>query len=664
MTSDAFKLIGEAQRVLLDCQQRTLHDNKCRNSRTVAPNWVPQPVSSNPNVGKPPWTAQNHFKSKGTSQFTSFGAQHQHTQKQPQPTFPNGRQTFWTLCPFCFMRFQFYRNAVNKILSCPKCKKIFTGHEIGAPATPPVFPQQKEAPTWDAKVGPQVNVGSENRTREAAPKAGISEVNHRKGSIAEAGGKSKNSRKLGAVDVKINKDGVVKESKSPERVNGQKRKQVTESSESCNSGSSSDFEEGVPKQNLGCYGECPRRSARLKQHVSYVENLYDGDKNLMSSVDRGGLLKRAKCSGSFLATEQEAEDPLLKDETPEMNKPDSYGVNKEKDVIEVKLKESVLHKASLQNGKEETNKANGDIRATKDDHSRSPGANIESSSNSSPNVATDPKVEAGNMHANIPSSESPREEVEPATAFKGSTSGCQMSKTPQDLEAFEIPDPEFYDFYSEKLPEKFRVGQVWALYSDEDGLPKYYAQIKKIGPPSKFRLDITWLVASVPPNNAIQWVDKNMPICCGRFRLTEGRSVTYIETGTFSHKLKVEHTGEKDEYTIFPRKDEVWALYKNWNAGMTCSDLESCEYDIVQILKENDAEIKVLVLELVNGFKTVFKAQTRQRSPLTMKFSQKELLRFSHQIPAFRLTEERGGSLRGYWELDPAALPVNLLSST
>ncbi|PSR85166.1 DnaJ subfamily B member like [Actinidia chinensis var. chinensis] len=898
--ADAFKLIGEAQRVLLDCQQRTLHDNKCRNSRTVAPNWVPQPVSSNPNVGKPPWAAQNHFKSKGTSQFTSFGAQQQHAQRQPQPTFPNGRQTFWTLCPFCFMRFQFYRNAVNKLLSCPKCKKIFTGHEIGAPATPPVFPQQKEAPTWDAKVGPQVNFGSENRTREASPKAGISEFNHRKGSTAEAGGKSKNSRKLGAVDVKINKEGVVKEFKSSERVNGQKRKQVTESSESCNSGSSSDFEEGVTKQNLGCYGECPRRSARLKQHVSYVENLYDGDKNLMSSVDRGGLLKRAKCSGSFLATEQEAEDPLLKEEAPEMNKTDSYGVNKEKDVIEVKLKESVLYKASLQNGKEETNKANGDIRATKDDHSRSPGANIESSSNSSPNVATDPKVyeypdpdfsdfdkdrkegcfaagqiwavydsldamprfyaqirkvlsrwfklritwlepepddedeikwvdeglpascgkfklgtsenaedhpmfshlvswekgssrdtykiyprkgetwalfknwdikwhsdldckrkyefefvevlsdyaesvgvsvaylgklrgfsclfcrttkegidscqippnqlfrfshrvpsfqmrgderedvpkgsfeldsaclptnleeidvqylkvEAGNMHANIPSSESPREEVEPATAFKGSTSGCQMNKTPQDLEAFEIPDPEFYDFYSEKLPEKFRVGQVWALYSDEDGLPKYYAQIKKIGPPSKFRLDITWLVASVPPNNAIQWVDKNMPICCGRFRLTEGRSITYIETGTFSHKLKVEHTGEKDEYTIFPRKDEVWALYKNWNARMTCSDLESCEYDIVQILKEKDSEIKVLVLELVNGFKTVFKAQTRQRSPLTMKFSQKELLRFSHQIPAFRLTEERGGSLRGYWELDPAALPVNLLSST
>ena len=96
------------------------------------------------------------------------------------------------------MRFQFYRNAVNKLLSCPKCKNIFTGHEIGAHATPPAFPQQKEVPK------PQVNGGSENRAREAAPKVGISEVNHGKGSTAEAGGNSKNNKKLVVVDVKIN----------------------------------------------------------------------------------------------------------------------------------------------------------------------------------------------------------------------------------------------------------------------------------------------------------------------------------------------------------------------------------------------------------------------------------------------------------------------------
>jgi len=44
---------------------------------------------------------------------------------------------------------------------------------------------------------------------------------------------------------------------------------------------------------------------------------------------------------------------------------------------------------------------------------------------------------------------------------------------------------------------------------------------------------------------------------------------------------------------------------------------------------------------------------------LPWEFLCTELLRFYHQIPAFRLTEERGGSLGGFWELDHPALPLH-----
>jgi hypothetical protein len=47
------------------------------------------------------------------------------------------------------------------------------------------------------------------------------------------------------------------------------------------------------------------------------------------------------------------------------------------------------------------------------------------------------------------------------------------------VDAIEIPESEFFNFDAEKSIEKFQVGQIWSLYSDEDGLPKYYGQIMK-----------------------------------------------------------------------------------------------------------------------------------------------------------------------------------------
>uniref|UniRef100_F6HDI6 J domain-containing protein n=1 Tax=Vitis vinifera TaxID=29760 RepID=F6HDI6_VITVI len=230
-------------------------------------------------------------------------------------------------------------------------------------------------------------------------------------------------------------------------------------------------------------------------------------------------------------------------------------------------------------------------------------------------------------------------------------------------EAYEIPEPDFCNFDAEKSPEKFQVGQIWALYSDEDGLPKYYCQIKKIDSDPDFKLHVTWLEACSPPNDMIQWLDKKMLTTCGRFKIKKGKPQTYTSAASFSHQLRAELTDKKNEYAIFPRKGEVWALYKNWNAEMTCSDLENCEYDIVEVLDENDLWIEVLLLERVEGYNAVFKSQVEGRLPFSMKIPRVELLRFSHQIPAFHLTEERDGALKGNLELDPASLPILLFCS-
>ncbi|XP_061374350.1 uncharacterized protein LOC133316595 [Gastrolobium bilobum] len=226
-------------------------------------------------------------------------------------------------------------------------------------------------------------------------------------------------------------------------------------------------------------------------------------------------------------------------------------------------------------------------------------------------------------------------------------------------EAIEIPDPQFFNFDAAKSLEKFQIGQIWAFYGDEDGLPKYYGQIEEVRTSPDFQLQVTYLTNCWLPDNAIRWEDKDMLISCGRFKIkTDSSPCLYSNTYSISHQLHASVNGKTKEYAIFPRKGEIWALYRKWTPKIKRSDMENLEYDIVEVVGENDKWMYVLLLELVSGFNSVFKSKSNEGSDMTMRISRKELLRFSHQIPAFKLTEEHG-NLSGFWELDPGALPMH-----
>ncbi|KAE8726356.1 50S ribosomal protein L3-2 [Hibiscus syriacus] len=225
--------------------------------------------------------------------------------------------------------------------------------------------------------------------------------------------------------------------------------------------------------------------------------------------------------------------------------------------------------------------------------------------------------------------------------------------------SFEIPESEFYCFDADKTKEKFCNGQIWALYGDEDGLPKYYGEIKKIDSHPVFKIYVKWLFPV--PSDMVEWSDPDMPTCCGKF-VIRNSSQAYTSTDSFSHLLKAEPTGLKGEYTIVPRRGEIWALYRNWTRDIKCSDLENWEYDIVQVLEDKYFLFKVCVLDKVDGFHSVFKPRVKGKTNVTLEIPWVNQLRFSHQIPCFQLTVERNGSLRGCWELDPAALPPHYYS--
>ncbi|KAI3936628.1 hypothetical protein MKW92_050183 [Papaver armeniacum] len=233
-----------------------------------------------------------------------------------------------------------------------------------------------------------------------------------------------------------------------------------------------------------------------------------------------------------------------------------------------------------------------------------------------------------------------------------------IPSSPSCLKIFEMLDTEFCNFKKERSCEKYKTGQIWALYCKLDKLPKTYARIESVESFPVFKLAIKWLKSCDPPRDIISWVDKEMPVSCGTFKVTSSEVVVFNNSILFSHQLS-EVPAVNNVYTIYPRAGEVWALYSKCSSDFTCSDLKKCEYNIVEVLEVVDVHwIIVSVLQRVTGFKAVFKAKQQEGLGSAVAIPWIELYRFSHQVPSFALSGARYGKLHGCWELDSRALAI------
>lgn len=866
----AFKLIGEAQRVLLDREKRRFYDMKCRTSYNPV-RQPPQQASRNVNVGKTS-RVQNNFTSNSNSHVKGYNATHQEPKQHAQSGGANGRETFWTQCPFCAVRYQYYKEVLNRALRCQSCQKPFIAYHMaaqgtrpGSDAAQPVFPGQN-IPNVSAS-----KAGSEAMNEKHASNAGFPA-----GKNADVS-RSQKARQPHKDPNKVDRQ-EERASKPSRKVNGKRgKKQEVDSSESFGSESSLESEEveiqtdtdSLRAQQFDSDGDgCARRSSRNKRHVSYNEDVSDDE-------DITNPSKKAKESGPSCPITEEKVDATEKRQQPESSK------NFFPAAFEASKKGECNKSDGIQNGVESTKKsfeaddgcilssgpettpeptfheypdpefcdfdklreeqcfkvgqvwaaydtvdamprfyakirkifspgfklritwleANPDdafgeewadselpfscgkfihglseftedrlmfshevswdkgggkdsvliyprkgeiwalfknwdakwylipesdrkfeyefveilseydetvgicvVRLGKlkgfaslfcrkgESEIRIPPAEVLRFSHRVPSYRMSgneredvPKnsfeLDPASITMNIEEISLPQvngntcsvdlfakfEELNPAVkaAEKPWPNHCvkgkgnhvvQGNNLKSEFTAQNITDPEFYNFDELKSVNKFQLNQVWALYSDTDGLPRYYGIIKKIDPHPQFRVQIAWLEACYLPNNMILWKEKEMPISCGQFRIKSGKVQTYEGNSSFSHQLRADPTAKKNVYAIYPRKGEVWALYKNWSASMIVADLRNCKYDIVEVQEENDLHVKVLLLERVSHFHSVFKPQ---RNDGIREISRTELLRFSHQIPSFRLSDEKGGSLRGFWELDPAAFPTH-----
>ena len=634
----AFKLIGEANRILSDQGKRSAYDMKYRVSlKHTAPKPPPHQLNRNSFVRKQ-YGVQNNFPNVANPHGISLNP-HQQT----QPGLSDGQQTFWTCCPFCSIRYQYYRDIMNRVLRCQTCQKSFIAYDLGAQSVPPgatwsqpAFSLHNEVPNQcPIKVktqSPAMKPGSMGSQGSFNSKTAGPDLVKKKRCADEAiGGSKTNGKEDDNVDVG-SKKGVrmpksdadkPRKSGSSRRNTSRKRKNLpVESSESCQTSSSEDAKEAAIAQEKGAVpsgensefniGHQPRRSSRKKQHVYYNESVSDDD-------DFVSPPKKARMDGS-LGTGEERKDKPLDDGVPKTCNTAGFTSVVDVGKENIKQKENVPLEETVVKRKSEAGGCmiNGKAAATADDNDERCKGSVNSEPNSCPDVTHEPV-------------------------------------------SLECLDCDFSDFDKDKREDCFSVDQIWAIYDPIDGMPRFYARIRKVFAP-EFKLRFTWLEPSPDDASEIAWVKNELPYACGKF--TYGQTEETADLPMFSHQVHGEKGGIRNSYFVYPRKGETWAIYKNWNTDWSSNPEihRKYEFEYVEILSDfvPDAGIGVAYLGKVKGFVSLFR-QSVQHGIVLFQIPPSELLRFSHRIPSFKMTGSEGeGVPKGSFELDPAALPNNL----
>ncbi|KAF5204121.1 Dnaj subfamily b member [Thalictrum thalictroides] len=602
----AFKLIGEAHRVLSDRAQRSLYDMryKAMKERLKLP---PQWQNTTHAAPKQPGVDNNFIR----PQFTSVNLHRE--QNKPGPE----HLTFWTACPFCMMRFQYFRKEVNRALVCNSCKKPFVAYDLniqgvppGSTSTQPTVSQPKKVSHNVPKVQPQSsarnfssNVVDQGRyDRKTAPaeifpdKPDTSKVKVNSETPAEENGR-------------VTREDRRQNGKKPKFAGRKRRRSEEESSESCDTESSNSSDEvaipehtegGAPVEHNSKISE-GRRSARQKRQVVYNE---DSDDDTVGP-------RRASRPSTVVGDQK-------KEEASKTTKADGISADLKKDKALEEQQIDVPSEGSSPNGNAKVEPCNGTAKEA---------ADVEDNRE---NLNADDLIE------------SPR------------------NKNLPDPEFVEVVDPEFYTFDNDRKEDSFKFDQMWAVYDDMDCMPRFYARIRKILSPG-FKVRITWLEADPDDDDEIEWFNEGLPVSCGKYKL--GKTEITEDMNMFSHLVAWVKGPSRGTLLIYPRRGETWALFKNWDMKWS-SDAENhrtYEYDFVEVLSDYDqgSGISVASLEKVKGFVSLF---CRKKGVASIQIPPKELYRFSHMVPSYRTTgNEREGVSEGSFELDPASLPGNLV---
>ncbi|KAJ9176791.1 hypothetical protein P3X46_012069 [Hevea brasiliensis] len=241
-------------------------------------------------------------------------------------------------------------------------------------------------------------------------------------------------------------------------------------------------------------------------------------------------------------------------------------------------------------------------------------------------------------------------------------SGHQTKPTITEPISITVPDSDFHDFDKDRSEECFKPKQIWALYDEDDGMPRLYCLIRQVVSVKPFKILITYLNSKTDSEfGLVNWIYSGFTKSCGHFRAWNTDIVDQVNI--FSHLLKGEKAGRGGCVRIYPKSGDIWAVYRNWSPDWSRSTPDHLrhQYEMVEVLDDYSDELGVCVTPLIKlaGFKTVYQRNTNKDA--IRWIPRKEMLRFSHQVPSWSLEGEARNLPDKCWDLDPAATPDELL---
>ncbi|XVF13693.1 hypothetical protein REPUB_Repub08aG0229800 [Reevesia pubescens] len=538
-------------------------------------------------------------------------------------------ETFWTACSRCRLLHKFERKYLGHNLVCPSCKKSFLAVEVDGEG------------------------GEGGSTEEEVDAVRVSERLKRKMDSKE---KMSSPKSVGLEGEKDSGETI--------RSVGLRRKAIGENLKEKESGVDGDGDLGK-EAGRGEWGVGRSRSGSLRRRMSTV-----GEVLARSVAGKVGDNEMEDSSKSKRVKVVE-ETMTLAEMQLEMKRKANQGratlnlKEKVKDVGE-KEKEKERHEPKKnrvsKNEKQKVSEKTRDFEIVSQGPSKMSGSfEIITRATKKRNVDLEAKTQEGqkkNKNSELTKQGTSRKRVNlEIEKRRGSKSGGR--------ETMSVEVSDFYDFDKDRLERNFKKGQVWAIYDEDDGMPRRYGLIEEVFSVNPFEVKMSWLdFQNNGDDRLISWEKIGFHVSCGRFKAARKSSINSVNI--FSHMVECERAA-KEFYRIYPKKGSVWALYNEAKAGAGGRNLSARDaqfYDIVVFLTTYSEihGLSMAYLEKVDGFRTVFKR--KEIGCQAIRWLEKDDIQlFSHQIPARKLSgDDAPDLLKDCWELDAASLPPDLLA--